>query len=286
MQHLTQNPEPSLNAHCAVMSVVGLARLTDDVRERLCDEIEVLIPGEQASVRATYRTADGRAQQVCVREPYVSVIPARQSHGFHCEPHSDGIVVAINQLFFENKAREASGCAAPILVECYSAHDPFLREIGNELRNEFCALRIPSQCYLESLAVVIVIHLAGNYGGPAALSARSGLPSHKLSRVRAFIDKHLAEPISVQQLAAAVNLSTFHFARMFRQTTGHPPHFYITMRRVEHAKQLLRADNLSLVNVAASVGFQTQSHFTEVFHRYAGITPRAFRLNYRAACNT
>jgi AraC family transcriptional regulator len=257
--------------------------MTEDIQERLHDKIDILIPGEQASVRATYRTSDGRAQQVCVREPYVSVIPARQPHGIYCEPESVGIVVAINQPFFENKAREALGQDASTLVECYSSHDPFLREIGNELRSWLCALRIPSQGYMEALAAVIAIHLAGTYcGGRPALPASFGLPSHKLSRVQTYIDRHLAESISVQQLATAVNLSTFHFARMFRQATGHPPHFYITMRRLEHAKQLLRASDLPLVDVAASVGFQTQSHFTGVFRRYSGMTPRAFRLNCRA----
>jgi AraC-like DNA-binding protein len=51
------------------------------------------------------------------------------------------------------------------------------------------------------------------------------------------------------------------------------------MQRLEHAKRLLLESNLPLVEVAASAGFQTQAHFTEVFHRHTGVTPRAFRLN-------
>jgi AraC family transcriptional regulator len=77
-------------------------------------------------------------------------------------------------------------------------------------------------------------------------------------------------------------MSTFHFARMFKQATGQPPHVYITLQRMEYAKELLRNSSLPLVDIAASVGFQTQGHFTGVFHRYAGVTPRIFRLNSRA----
>jgi AraC-like DNA-binding protein len=69
---------------------------------------------------------------------------------------------------------------------------------------------------------------------------------------------------------------------MFKKASGVPPHAYITMRRLERAKELLLESDLPLVEVAASVGFQTQAHFTEVFHKHTGVTPRAFRLNPRA----
>jgi AraC family transcriptional regulator len=78
-------------------------------------------------------------------------------------------------------------------------------------------------------------------------------------------------------------MSLHHFARMFRYTTGTPPHVYITLKRIERARLLLRDSDLPLVQVAASVGFQTQGHFTAVFHRHAGATPRVFRLDSRQA---
>jgi AraC-like DNA-binding protein len=78
-------------------------------------------------------------------------------------------------------------------------------------------------------------------------------------------------------------MSLYHFARMFKLATGQPPHLYITIQRIEHAKALLRDSSLPLVVVAARVGFQTQEHFTNVFHRYAGVTPRVYRLSCRSA---
>jgi len=104
-----------------------------------------------------------------------------------------------------------------------------------------------------------------------------------LNRVQAFITEHFAEAIRVQQLAAAVHMSPYHFARMFKQATGQPPHFYITVQRMERAKELLSDSNLPLVDVAANVGFQTQGHFTGVFHKHTGVTPRIFRLHCQAA---
>ncbi len=78
-------------------------------------------------------------------------------------------------------------------------------------------------------------------------------------------------------------MSPFHFARLFKQATGRAPHAYVVTRRIERAKELLSQDSLPLVHVACSVGFQTQGHFTEVFRRYAGLTPGHFRVEARKA---
>src|SRR5437868_4151469 len=115
--------------------------------------------------------------------------------------------------------------------------------------------------------------------GTAALPSR--LAPDKLERVLDFIGEHLAEPLPVQQLARVANLSTFHFARLFKEATGRTPHAYITHLRMEQAKQLLGESELPLRQVATVVGYQTQAHFTGVFHRHVGATPRVFRMTWR-----
>jgi AraC family transcriptional regulator len=134
------------------------------------------------------------------------------------------------------------------------------------------------------MAGVLAIHLAGHYGRSEVPRApNAGLAPHKLNRVLALIQARIAEPIHVRELAVEAHLSLYHFARLFKQAAGQPPHAYITRQRMEHAKSLLRNSSLSLVEVAASVGYQSQAHFTGVFHQYIGVTPRAFRVNAQAA---
>jgi AraC family transcriptional regulator len=192
---------------------------------------------------------------------------------------ADAVVISLEREFFHRKVREALGADAADTVERYAAADPLMRGVGTALRNEFRSNCVPSEPFLESLAGVIAIHLARNYSGPRmALRAYAGLAPRKLQRVQAFIERNLGEAIRVDQLAAAVHMSAFHFARMFKQATGQPPHAYLLVRRVERAKELLCDRSLALVDVAAAVGFQTQGHFTEVFRRHAGLTPRHFRL--------
>ena len=76
-------------------------------------------------------------------------------------------------------------------------------------------------------------------------------------------------------------MSPFHFARMFKASMGRPPHEYITLQRMERAKRLLGTSDIPLVQVATLVGYQTQAHFTGVFHRRVGMTPRTYRVGSR-----
>jgi AraC-like DNA-binding protein len=111
------------------------------------------------------------------------------------------------------------------------------------------------------------------------------LSPQRLRRVLAHIEEHLGEHVAVRQLAAVACMSVFHFARMFKGSVGMPPHAYMTQRRIERAKEMLARTELALVEVAARAGFQTQAHFTVVFHRHVGLPPRAFRLRAHASAD-
>jgi AraC family transcriptional regulator len=199
---------------------------------------------------------------------------------------ADMVIIVLDRIYFEHRARLALGNAVPKLPEEYAAADAFVHEVGNALLSDFRANRLPRSTYLESLAGVLAVHLAAHHCDRyPAVPPSVGLPGHKLNRVLAFVAENIADPIRIRDLSGMVHMSLHHFARMFKQATGVPPHLYITLQRIERAKALLRDSELALVDVAASVGFQTQGHFTAVFHRYADVTPRAFRLSCRAAAS-
>lgn len=112
---------------------------------------------------------------------------------------------------------------------------------------------------------------------PRALRGGSGLAAHKLQRAFAVIEANLGTTLHVRQLAESVGLSPFHFARMFKKSTGQSPHLYVTRRRMELAKRLLADDSLPLAEVAARSGYHTQAHFTDAFRRQVGTTPGRYR---------
>jgi AraC family transcriptional regulator len=109
----------------------------------------------------------------------------------------------------------------------------------------------------------------------------AGLPHQKLHAALCYIEERITDSIGVRDLARQVNMSPFHFARRFKQAVGQPPHAYITAVRMERAKQLLSTSDLPLMHIATAVGYRTQAHFTGVFHKRVGVTPRTFRVSNR-----
>ncbi|MFC4991258.1 helix-turn-helix domain-containing protein [Rubritalea tangerina] len=98
-----------------------------------------------------------------------------------------------------------------------------------------------------------------------------------LKRLTDYMWGKLHSPIYVEDLASESNMSTFHFARSFKKTTGHSPHKYLTTMRLEKALTLMPKDDLSLADVASESGFSDQAHFTRVFKKKMGVTPAAYR---------
>jgi AraC family transcriptional regulator len=88
-------------------------------------------------------------------------------------------------------------------------------------------------------------------------------------------------------MAQSVGLSTAHFARMFRKSTGETPHQFVLRQRLERAKAMLRAQDARVLDVAVACGFKTQQHFAQVFRDVCGISPSGYRqdfLGYEATC--
>ena len=107
---------------------------------------------------------------------------------------------------------------------------------------------------------------------------RGGLPIRQLRKVEDYLYEHLAAEISIGDLARQVDLSPFHFCRVFKQTTGMSPLQFVTRERIARAQQLMRETSRSLIEIGLEVGYSNPSHFAQVFRRVAGTTPTAFRL--------
>lgn len=105
-------------------------------------------------------------------------------------------------------------------------------------------------------------------------------PDHALvhlRRARDHADRHFAEPLDLQQLAAVATLSKYHFHRLFTATYGITPAEYLSQRRIERAQDLLRSTNLTVTEVCFAVGFSSLGSFSTRFRELVGETPRQFQ---------
>jgi AraC-like DNA-binding protein len=138
------------------------------------------------------------------------------------------------------------------------------------------------ECSAENamrLAVVasLVETLTPSIPAMAPKRAVPALSKWRLSRVQAYIDEHIGEAITLENLAATAGLSRTYFSRQFQAATGRSPHEYVLRKRIERAQQRLAATADPLVDIGLSVGFQTQAHFTTVFKKIVGYTPLQWR---------
>lgn len=144
-----------------------------------------------------------------------------------------------------------------------------------------------TEVYADALRLAIrarMVDLQGALHGDAGSVSdnktpleRRPLQKWRLRRVVEYVDDHLSAKVTLSELAAAAGLSRMHFAAQFRAATGFRPHEYLLRRRVQLAEELLRHSSMSIVEIALTVGFQTQAHFTTVFKRFAGSTPYRWR---------
>ena len=106
------------------------------------------------------------------------------------------------------------------------------------------------------------------------------LPGTRLRRVTEYIEQNLDRDLRLAELAALVYMSPYHFARLFKCSTGVPPHRFVVGQRIARARAFLATQELSIAQISRMVGFRTPSHFTTVFRRVTGVTPRGYRTDH------
>jgi AraC family transcriptional regulator len=140
-----------------------------------------------------------------------------------------------------------------------------------------------SRLAAESLANLLSVHLIRHILRPHQFvrAPSAALSREKLRDVVEYLEEHLGSGLTLERIAAVVHLSPYHFARQFKAATGVPPHQYVITRRIERARELLCMRNVSLAEVAMSVGFSDQSQLTRHFKRVLNVTPGQFRKSAR-----
>lgn len=167
----------------------------------------------------------------------------------------------------------AAGADDPVLAHLVGALTPALTRPGEV-----------SQLFVDQLCLAIGIHLNDRYGGTAPAAARPAqalAPIHE-ARAKEMLRSHLDGRIAIADVADACQLSRSHFTRAFRLATGQTPHDWLQAQRLARARELLRASDLPLAEVATACGFADQSHFTRVFSRAEGAPPGHWRRAMRS----
>ena len=133
--------------------------------------------------------------------------------------------------------------------------------------------------FLDSIEQAIAAALVDAYAGQShsVRPLRGGLGPARLRAVKELVHAKMEQELTLIEMAQSVELSPAHFSRMFRKSTGETPHQFVLRNRIERAKEMLRAPEARVLDVAVACGFKTQQHFARMFRRICGASPTEYR---------
>ena len=229
------------------------------------------------------RWLDGELQAEQTRNADVFIVPADVSHRTYWDSEHSYLLLSLDPHWLSHVTQESIAPDKISLKPLFPKNDPLLYHLGLSLKTELETQGWNNRLYLESMANTIATHILRHYCTSAAKTQpnSNGLSQSQLKQVNNYINDLLDSNLSLAELAAVVNISPNYFATLFKQATGVSPHQYVTRRRVESAKQLLKNSRLSHAEIALKVGFANSSHFSTVFRKQTGMTPRTYRNAFK-----
>ena len=223
----------------------------------------------------------GPFKEVHVPGGFAAVVPAGQPSLWRHTVTVHHLHLYLSPALLAQTAERMAWGSGSTLAEINPApfYDPHVEQIALLLRLELESGAPRGGLYAETLASALSVRLLQREHDLAHLLAFVPAPAKvraELRRAVTFIQDNLASDLSLDAIAREAGLSSYHFARLFTEALGVPPHQYVIQARVERAKALITQGRLSLGEAAQRVGFSDQSHLNRHFKRLVGVTPRVF----------
>ena len=170
------------------------------------------------------------------------------------------------------------------LVPKLAERDEVIEQLIRLLLAEAEAPMSGTSLMIDTLSRTLMVHTLRRYSNlaPRTPENPSSMSPGRVRHVIDYMRAHVAEALSLAQLAQVGKLSPSRFVRAFRNATGQPPYRFLVRLRIEKARELLEHTDLPVIEVGLRCGFEQPSHFATMFRKVTGLTPRAWRLERRA----
>ncbi|MBD2664067.1 transcriptional regulator [Richelia sinica FACHB-800] len=227
------------------------------------------------------RILNGKLQTESIYSGDVIIIPAKTDHLSRWDKEGEFLLLSIEPAFFQRTAFESGDFHNIHLLPHFATPDHLIQQIGLSLKSELEFDGKGTRIYVQSLTNALCMHLIRHYSTFSAnttnTSQGKGLSQRKLQKAISYIQENLQTDLSLPDISAFVDMSMYHFSRLFKQSTGFAPHQYVLNCRIEEGKRLLTHTEKTIDEISRLVGFQNQSHFTSVFRKFVGTTPKVYR---------
>ncbi|MGD9925499.1 MAG: helix-turn-helix transcriptional regulator [Pseudorhodoplanes sp.] len=226
-------------------------------------------------------TVEGQRLVAPLRAHAITVVPERHDGDWEVEGPLDVSHVYLTNERLENCRTLVGGRGNVELVRRVGRDDAVTSHILAILSDPDVIGDPGARLLVERAVDLLCIQLLRNHSAAdlprTATPIRGGLARWQLRRVSDYMLAHIDRSIGLEELAAQVGLSRFHFCTAFRLSTGVTPHAWLTGQRMMLARRLLADPNVPISEIALSVGYATPSAFSATFRRNTGVTPRMFR---------
>ncbi len=201
------------------------------------------------------------------------------------EGASEDVSVLLGEGFVRRMAEEVGADPDKIeIFDRFATHDANVERILLSLLPELETEGLGGELYVQSLATSLALHLLRAHSSLGRNASREAgrappgrLPVRALRLVTEHVEDNLGGNLSLDEMAAVAGLSSRHFLRLFKASTGTSPYQFVLARRVERARELLSDGDLPLWRVAEACGFAHQQHLSTHFRRLVEVSPGAYR---------
>ena len=239
----------------------------------------LLIVHQGSEPTGSSRQSGGRRDEARFHHGDAGLYPGGEYGPIALHGPADVIHVHLDAGQLENRARQGLDLAHFALREQFHLTDGLLTHLSRQLLAAAGGGHALGLLYVESLINALCYHLIAHHATYERRIADRDprLPAAVLARIDAYLEASAEQTVTLEVLAGLANLSVFHFARRFKQTTGQTPYQYVLGWKIRRAQLLLRAGHLPVADIGDALGFASPAHFSAAFKRAVGQTPREFQ---------
>jgi AraC family transcriptional regulator len=228
--------------------------------------------------RVEFDAGDGWLPKHQLHKGFFGAQPANQTYGIRMyDPVR--IMVAYAPAAIVRTQLERIGIYADPFLRAYTdySHKPALMTLFHTMWAAMDMGGPANNLLVDGCYIALLGQMLQNDADLCAFAMVPDLAKPQLARVIDYIEAHFDVPLLTSELAAIAAMSTAQFGRSFKAATGFSPHYYVTIRRIAHAKRMLRQDGLTITQIAFCSGFSSAAHFATTFQLHMGQPPSAYR---------
>lgn len=247
------------------------------------DAMQILIPLDNANFEISWETEDKDVESKSLGAGDICIIPSLLKHEVRWINCAHFVSFYISQDYICETVGQTYDKESKLMSVQIGIRNQFIFQLGLAIKQMILLNDTNDHKYFEATMVVITNYLLNNFllksPNDLEINDHKQLPCGKIRDAVLFMSNNISRNLSIHEISEEIEMSQYHFIRLFKENIGMPPSKFHMLQRIEKAKVLLSKQN-KIIDVTYQLGFSSQSHFSNVFTKSVGITPLKFQQRH------